>query len=58
MSAATMRVAAVDEFEAWLGSRMVAGLSTGGVAHLRPAQITQAIADRRAPAKTVLSLRT
>jgi NADPH:quinone reductase len=76
--------------EAWHGSRVVAGLSTGGVAHLRPAQITealaavvtlvargvlteprpalepleaaaavhQAIADRRAPAKTILSLRT
>lgn len=74
--------------QAWLGSRIVAGLSVGGVAHLRPAAITsaltavitlvargvltepppaveplehaaavhQAIADRRAPAKTVLSV--
>lgn len=74
--------------QAWLGSRVVAGLSVGGVAHLRPAAVTralsavitlvargilsgprpavepleqaaavhQAIADRRAPAKTVLSI--
>jgi NADPH2:quinone reductase len=74
--------------QTWLGSRVVAGLSVGGVAHLRPAAVTraltavitlvargtlseprpaieplehaaavhQAIADRRAPAKTVLSV--